>query len=699
MALLKKMGARKEGEGPPGSAQTSEPEEDRTAQTPAGTRAVQPDLESTPPAPGTRAVQASPTAPPATTRPVGPEDAVQPVPPPREEGEARVPTLGVGATLQERYQIESILGIGGMSVVYKGRDLRFKNVYRPCAIKEMIDRSPDTQTRVITLRNFEREASLLATLNHQAIPKIYDYFVEGGRVYLILEFIEGQNLEDILEMSVGPLEEDQVIRLSLQICDVLSYLHNHKPEPIIFRDMKPSNIMITPENRIVLIDFGIARIFEADQKGTMIGTEGYSPPEQYRGVAEPRGDIYALGATMHHLLTKSDPRLETPFTFHERPPSVLNPHLSSQLEAVIMKSLEYDARQRWSSAAEMRAALLDLAHLDVDTLRSAAPVGVQAEGGSRLLWSFDCEEEVRATPLVYNGIVYVGAYDNNLYAIDAQVGKFLWKFPTQRGICSTACAWERIIIFGSEDGHVYAVDAQTSKVHWTARTAGPVRASPRLFVGTLYIGSDDQQVYALDPRRGDQVWSYRTWGPVRSSAAQGEGNLYVGSSDGHIYALELRHGELQWKARTNHAVVSSPIAHEGMVYVGSWDGHVYALDQRSGLVTWKYRTTGRVTSSPCLQGNRLYIGSADGNLYCLDTRNGRVLWKMETGSFITSSPEVVGGKVYIGAGNGRVYCLDGESGRELWSFQTGKPIPSSPVVVEGVVYIGSTDQRVYALRA
>ena len=687
MALLKKMGVRKE---PPPEEGDLSPSQD--------------DQAKAPTAPATRLVHSEPqpTPPPAGTRPVQAEGAAvgeQPGAPGRPEGEPRVPTLTVGATLQTRYQIESILGIGGMSVVYKGRDLRFKNVYRACAIKEMIDRSPDTQTRAITLRNFEREASLLATLNHMAIPKIYDYFVEGGRIYLVLEFIEGQNLEDILELSLDPLEEEQVVHWALQICDVLSYLHNHKPEPIIFRDMKPSNVMILPDDRVVLIDFGIARIFEADQKGTMIGTEGYSPPEQYRGVAEPRGDIYALGATMHHLLTKCDPRLETPFTFHERPPTSLNPKLSGQLEVVIMKALEYDARQRWSSAAEMRAALLDLAHLDIDGLRTGPTEAGSATSGARLLWSFDCEEEVRASPLVYSGIVYIGAYDNNLYAVDAETGKFLWKFPTQSGICSTACARERLIIFGSEDGIIYALDAQTSAVQWTMRTGGPVRSSPRLLLDALFVGSDDQHLYALDARRGEQVWSYRTWGPVRSSAAQGEGNIYIGSGDGHIYALESRSGELQWKTRTGHAVVASPSVAEGLVFVGSWDSYIYALDQRSGLPVWKQRTGSRVTSSATVHAGRVYVGSADGILYCLDCRNGRAIWKFETGTFITSSPCVAGGKVYFGAGNGRVYCLEAKSGKEMWFFQTGNPIASSPVTVEGIVYVGSTDQRVYALRA
>src|SRR5262249_9612131 len=126
---------------------------------------------------------------------------------------------------------------------------------------------------------------------------------------------------------------------------------------IIFRDLKPANIMVDGTGKITLIDFGIAKVFQSDKRGTMIGTEGYAPPEQYRGLAEPRGDIYALGATMHHLLTNSDPRTQTPFTFNERPIRKFNPRTSEYIESVILRAVEYDIDGRWPSAPAFRAAL------------------------------------------------------------------------------------------------------------------------------------------------------------------------------------------------------------------------------------------------------------------------------------------------------------------------------------------------------
>ena len=227
--------------------------------------------------------------------------------------------LRPNSVLMDRYLIQDVIGVGGMGSVYSARDLHFPKVVKLVAVKEMINQAPDPLVRATIVQNFEREANILVTLNHPAIPKIFDFFTYKDRSYLVEEYVSGRDLEAILKARTDFIPEDQIIGWAIELCDVLEFLHNHKPEPIIFRDMKPSNIMINAHNRVVLVDFGIAKVFTTNQKGTMIGTEGYSPPEQYRGEATPLADIYALGATLHHALTMRDPRLEPPFTFNERP--------------------------------------------------------------------------------------------------------------------------------------------------------------------------------------------------------------------------------------------------------------------------------------------------------------------------------------------------------------------------------------------
>jgi serine/threonine protein kinase len=261
--------------------------------------------------------------------------------------------LEPGVILQQRYRIERLLGGGGMGMVYLARDQRLSN--RPCAIKEMVDHFIDPQQRIEANEYFAREADTLAQLKHSAIPAITDRFDQQNRHYLVMEYVEGRNLEEELVVRGGPLPEGLVVDIARQLCDVLSYLHGLVP-PIIYRDLKPSNVMLTPSGRVVLVDFGIARLFKAQRKGTMIGTLGFAPPEQYQGIADPRSDIYSLGATLHYILTGRDPEKFPPFSFP--PVRALRPAVSSNLAGAIDRALSYEMADRPATVQEFRDMLL-----------------------------------------------------------------------------------------------------------------------------------------------------------------------------------------------------------------------------------------------------------------------------------------------------------------------------------------------------
>lgn len=617
-------------------------------------------------------------------------------------------TLAPGTLLQNRYQVIGVLGIGGMSTVYKARDLRFANVTRLCAVKEMVNTTSDPHIREMSIQNFEREANILATTNHPVMPQIYDFFSEGTRNYLVMELIDGWDLDTHIA-ELGPdefVEESQVIDWALQLCDVLAYLHSHKPQAIVFRDLKPGNIMLDRQGRVRLIDFGIAKVFQTGQKGTMIGTEGYSPPEQYRGSAEPRGDVYALGATLHHLLTKQDPRLEPPFSFQERPVSSLNPNVNPQVEAAIMKAVEYDIDRRFSSVEEFRKAIMVAARLGNARLRQTSSYGLGLSAPVETsdiddIWRFACEDEVRSSPTVQDNVLYIGAYDNNLYALNAETGEFIWKYATQGGIASTPCVNGDQVLVGSGDRSLHSVNARKGRLEWWCTTQGRIWSSPRVQFGHVFFGSDDHFLYAVSAQTGRLAWKREMEGPVRSSVEFGDDDmLYFGCEDGSVLAYDIR-GELKWRQRARRSVTSTPRLDrtEGLLFVGSMDWNVYALDARSGWVVWRTRTNGPVISSPDLAKGVVFIGSADKNMYALDARNGRVLWKYATEGQVTSSPVYANGVIFFGSVDHHLYSLDAETGELRWRFKTGGPIPSSPTVEGDVVYIGSTDRYVYAIPA
>src|SRR5258708_23430987 len=289
-------------------------------------------------------------------------------------GPTSQPTMGYGrratgalqanALLDGRYRVVRLVGKGGFGAVYEARDERFQG-RRVVAIKEMSDAhlSPSERSQAIT--DFRHEADLLVQLRHPNLPDVSDFFEEGGKAYLVMEYVEGKTLEKEQEDIGGPIDEKVVMDWGLQLCDVLDYLHT-RPQPIIFRDIKPSNVMLTQSGQLKLIDFGIARVFKstAAKDTTSLGSRGYAPLEQYgRGQTDARSDMYALGATLYDLLTNSVPadaptRRINPQVFET--PRQVNPRISPAVESIVLKAMEQEPKDRFQTAAEMYQAMPDV---------------------------------------------------------------------------------------------------------------------------------------------------------------------------------------------------------------------------------------------------------------------------------------------------------------------------------------------------
>ncbi len=262
--------------------------------------------------------------------------------------------LKPGSVLHNRYRIEGILGQGGMGAVYRASDI---NLGVPVAVKENLFTTEEYA------RQFRREATILASLRHPNLPRVTDHFViEGQGQYLVMDFVEGSDLRQRLETS-GPVPEQEAIPWFLDICDALIYLHT-RPTPIIHRDIKPGNIKITPDNRAVLVDFGLAKFAEGHgdtTTGAKAMTPGFSPPEQYgTGRTDPRTDIYSLGATLYAALTATVPEdaLERAMgRVQLTPVRKRNPSVTSSTARAVEKALSIRPEERYQSASELAAAL------------------------------------------------------------------------------------------------------------------------------------------------------------------------------------------------------------------------------------------------------------------------------------------------------------------------------------------------------
>jgi serine/threonine-protein kinase len=276
---------------------------------------------------------------------------------------AKLKPLTEGTVLNNRYEIVRKIGGGGMGAVYLASDTNLGGVLR--AVKEMVQSHIEEEQQEKAINDFKRESMILSTLDHPSIPTIYDYFYDAdeGRFYLVMKYISGGDLASRLRSAPeGKIDEKSITQWAIQITDVLDYLHN-QPSTIVYRDLKPSNIMLDGNSgRVMLIDFGIARsISQKEEKGvTAVGTMGYAPPELFSGNVEPRSDVYSLGSTMFHLLTGADPQSNPLliFDFQKNPrPRQINSMLSDQIERIIMRAVEYNADARFSSAAEMKSVL------------------------------------------------------------------------------------------------------------------------------------------------------------------------------------------------------------------------------------------------------------------------------------------------------------------------------------------------------
>lgn len=327
-----------------------------------------------------------------------------------------------------RYMILEVVGKGGMGAVYKALDTQLNG--RVVAVKEMSQSGLVGQDLREAIASFTREAEMLTQLKHASLPHIYEQFEDNGRRYLVMEFIEGKTLEARLENyrkrnDLLPLS--QAIEICRQLCTVLEYLHMQQP-PIIFRDLKPANIMLDTQGRVYLIDFGIARLFKPGQTRDTValGSSGYAPPEQYRKATSPRSDIYSLGATLHQMLTGNDPS-QNPFLF--KPFSIHNP----PLEQLVMNMVALDQDQRPASMRAVRGVLDGL--VIGSQLQRKLPVQPKQQHASRSISVQPRHQAKRAhtavrAPLIVSVVVSSADEDRQLWQrIQQQLLALIDGFP------------------------------------------------------------------------------------------------------------------------------------------------------------------------------------------------------------------------------------------------------------------------------
>jgi outer membrane protein assembly factor BamB len=324
--------------------------------------------------------------------------------------------------------------------------------------------------------------------------------------------------------------------------------------------------------------------------------------------------------------------------------------------------------------------------------------------------------ELRASPVAVGGVLFAGAENGNLYAIDLKTRRLKWLYHAAGGISSTPAVSNGVAYFLSRDGRVHAVDTGSGAPLWTFRTGGEASfstfglygaplasgavddpwdfylSSPLVHAGKVYVGSSDERVYALDAATGKLAWTYKTGGAVHSSPVLAGANVVVGSWDGGVYAFDAASGALRWRYQTETeqkdsimlGVQGSASADADTVYIGARDAHLYALDANSGALKWRYDAGGAwVSTTPALDDHSVYVGTSDSYLLlALDKRSGKERFRQATGAWNFASPLRIG-NVLIGASmRGELQAIDAGSGTLRWSYRTPRSLQDASGVLD-----------------
>lgn len=333
------------------------------------------------------------------------------------------------------------------------------------------------------------------------------------------------------------------------------------------------------------------------------------------------------------------------------------------------------------------------AHTGVDPTENV--LSPSTVGHAVLKWSHDTGNRVSSSPAVVNGIVYVGSYDDRVFARRVTNGKVIWSYLTNDAVSSSPAVANGIVYVGAGDGNVYALVAATGRVAWAYWTGGYGVSSPAVVNGIVYVaalGVNPGRIYALDAATGALLWERKTSGLLWGAPAIANG-LAFESSDQVLYAFRAMSGRLAWTYNVGNDIATEPTVANGIVYVGSMTREIHALDAMDGLPIWSADVSG--SWSAAVDSGTVYVASNHRNgMFALDAISGAIRWTRAFPTPVSSAPTVANGVVYVGSRD--LYALDATTGAILWAYNIGGYVSSAPTVVNGAIYVGSGYGQIYA---
>ena len=312
---------------------------------------------------------------------------------------------------------------------------------------------------------------------------------------------------------------------------------------------------------------------------------------------------------------------------------------------------------------------------------------------------FTTDGEVKATPVVADGIVYVGSADKQVYALDLQTEKRLWQTELDGEIEASCLILDNCIYVGTMKGTLFALNHKDGKILWSFKSrdkvAGSVNCAEANEQAIILLASYDGTMYALDIE-GTLLWKYETDSYINGTPAVFNSTAAVGGCDAFLHLVPLTDPNNVRKVDTESYIPSSPAVLDGMAYVGNFEGSILAIDTHKAKIVWTYKNKDASFFAACAAADDIIVaGSREGNLYILDRATGKEKHVFKAGNSIESSPVICGNKVVFGCNDGRLYIVNTVDGKEIWSYNLGRPIISSPAVANNLVLVGCDDGNVY----
>ena len=636
-----------------------------------------------------------------------------------------------------RYELIAEIGRGGMGVVYRAYEAALD---RTIALKVL---APELANQPGFVARLRREAISAARLRHPNIALLYEFGQADDTAFLAMEYLPGRSLRQLLE--AGPLPTERALGILDQIGQALDYAHSMG---IVHRDVKPSNILVSPADQAMLIDFGLAEVSECTlltSDSAVLGTPHYMAPEQAagRGAGE-RGDQYALAAVAYEMLTGVPP-------FHGRaatavvhahiyelppPPTERRPTLPIAVNAVLLRGLAKQPHDRYPTLADFIAALraaltppaaprprsstrrrmllgaasgLALAAVVLlaallsrgsagsaalrDSARAAERAGVPLP--RQIIWTHTAEPNLIGgpAPVAANGTLVIGTLDGQVLGLQAGSGELRWRKgggQSPFGAPSAGAGWSSS---AAPDGIVYGLSLSTGRPIWSHKVTGAALAAPTLDGDRLIVTTDKGYIYMLQSGSGQVIWD-RPLAQSTQPPTVSDGRIFV-SAGAKLFALDASDGAVDWIFDAPSPITTRPVIAGDMVVVGSERGLLYALRIADGELHLRYQAGGALSAAPAAGPNALYVADQSGAVTAISPTSASVLWRFEARSAILASPLLADGKLLFGAANGMFYALDARSGQQLAHIQLGGSVVAPPALGDGLIFVRA--DKIYAL--